>query len=361
VCLPGINDGKCVPSCANGVFNNEVLRDKLGFTGLIVSDCGAINGIKNSHNYSQNVAQAGLRGGCDVDCGAAYGAAVPAALRDGSIDEGDVERALNRTLGQLISLGLANPKPPAPWGSLDEQDIDTPAHRALAKDAAMQGFVLLKNEGAVLPLKPPAGAASGGRQQQLKVAVLGPHFNSSTHLLANYYGGNDLVKTQTPLMGLERRPEVRVVGATQGVPMCGTFCGAGDISGAVALASKADVAVLFVGLHSAQGAQSRAHNVSDDLPGQNNGPGMEREGYDRTNLTLPPGQEQLIKSVSATGVKVVVVLINSGGVACEAWLGDVPAVRTFVGSFKSPLNTVFSPSASTPSFQLKLAANITGA
>ena len=53
---------------------------------------------------------------------------------------------------------------------------------------------------------------------------------------------------------------------------------------------------------------------------------MEREGYDRTNLTLPPGQEQLIKAVSATGVKVVVVLINSGGIACEAWLGDVSAV-----------------------------------
>ena len=322
VCIEGVNGGQCVPSCANGVFNNEVLRQKLGFTGMIVSDCGAIAGIGHSHNYSSNEAKAGLRGGCDVDCGTAYAATVPAALKDGSIDEQDVERALNRTLSQLVSLGLANAKPPAPWASLDERDVDTAEHRALAKDAAIQGFVLLKNEGKALPLLQKRNA--GGK---LKVAVLGPHFNSSTHLLANYYGGNDLVKTQTPLMGLRRRPELDVVSAAEGVPMCGTFCAPGDmIPAAVVAAKKADVAVLFVGLHSTQGKGGLAANMSDDAPGINNGPGMEREGYDRTNLTLPDGQVRLIKAVSAAGVKTVVVLINSGGVACEAWLSDASAL-----------------------------------
>ena len=177
------------------MFNNEVLREKLGFRGMIVSDCGAINGIRTNHNYSQNIAQAGLRGGCDVDCGAGYAATVPAGLLDGSIDESDVDRALNRTLGQLISLGLANVEPPAPWGALDEHDIDTPAHRSLAKDAAMQGFVLLKNEGGLLPLKQAAvvevESGSSSKRQKLKVAAIGPHLNSSTHLLANYCESND--------------------------------------------------------------------------------------------------------------------------------------------------------------------------
>ena len=194
VCLDGINGGQCVPSCANSVFNNEVLREKLGFRGMIVSDCGAINGIRINHNYSQNIAQAGLRGGCDVDCGAGYAATVPASLRDGSIDERDVDRALNRTLGQLISLGLANVETPAPWGALDEHDIDTPAHRSLAKDAAIQGFVPLKNEGGLLPLKQAAVAkvqSSSSRRQKLRVAAIGPHLNSSTHLLANYCESND--------------------------------------------------------------------------------------------------------------------------------------------------------------------------
>ena len=321
VCVEGVNGGQCVPSCANGIFNNEVLRQKFGFTGMIVSDCGAINQIGHSHNYSSNEAKAGLRGGCDVDCGTAYAASVPAALKDGSIVEQDVVRALDRTLSQLVSLGLANAKPPAPWASLDERDVDTAEHRKLAKDAAMQGFVLLKNEEKALPLLQQRSA--GGK---LKVAVLGPHFNSSTHLLANYYGGNDLVKTQTPLMGLRRRPELDIVSAAEGVPMCGTFCAPGDIPAAVAAAKTADVALLFVGLHSTQGKGSTAANMSDDVPGVNNGPGMEREGYDRTKLTLPDGQVRLIKAVSAAGVKTVVVLINGGGVACEAWLADASAV-----------------------------------
>ena len=158
----------------------QVLREKLGFTGMIVSDCGAVHIIETNYNYSQNVAQAGLRGGCDIDCGTAYAASVPAALKDGSIDETDVNLALNRSLSQLVSLGLANPKPPAPWDSLGEDDIDTPAHRALAKDAAMQGFVLLKNEGDALPLKPPLMTSSSSQAAttrsaagKLKVAVLG--------------------------------------------------------------------------------------------------------------------------------------------------------------------------------------------
>ena len=65
-----------VPSCANGVFNNEVLRDRLGFTGMIVSDCGAVLGIGPAqHNYTHDpisTVRAALRGGTDLDCGGVY-------------------------------------------------------------------------------------------------------------------------------------------------------------------------------------------------------------------------------------------------------------------------------------------------
>ena len=133
--------------------------------------------------------------------------------------------------------------------------------------------MLLKNEG-LLPLKPRSPA------RKLKVAAIGPHFNSSTHLLANYYGGNDLVLSETPLLGLKRRPELEVVGGMAGVEMCGANCTPGDIPAAVALARKAEVAVIFAGLHSTQGQQ-------DGGPGSLNGPGMEREGYGTCHPSLP--------------------------------------------------------------------------
>jgi hypothetical protein len=186
---------------------------------------------------------------------------------------------------------------------------------------------------------------------QLKLVVLGPHYNSSTHLLANYYGENDLVFSQTPLLGLTRRPEVEVVGAAasesdEGVfsttvqpPcsllkiiislcsidrlwICGSSCPACEIPAAVAIEKRAGVAVLFVGLHSMQGQQVASGSREQGA----NGPGMEREGYDRTNLTLPGQQEELIQAVAATGVPTVVVLINSGGIAAEWVYANVPAV-----------------------------------
>lgn len=205
VCTPGLNGSQCVPSCANDVFNNDILRGQLGFTGMIVSDCGAITGIGPAqHNFSQkgHETRAGLRGGCDLNCGTVYKSQVDASLASGLITEEDVTRALNRSMTQLISLGMAEASPP--WGHLNESDIDSPPNRQTALDAARQGMVLLKNEGGLLPLR------SAGPSSRLKVAVLGPHFNSSTHLLANYYGENHLVLNSTPLLGLRRRSEVEV-------------------------------------------------------------------------------------------------------------------------------------------------------
>eukprot|EP01045_Picozoa_sp_COSAG04_P014945 COSAG04_NODE_1151_length_8058_cov_51.031662_5_plen_116_part_00 len=86
--------------------------------------------------------------------------------------------------------------------------------------------------------------------------------------------------SETPLLGLKRRPELEVVGGMAGVEMCGANCTPGDIPAAVALARKAEVAVIFAGLHSTQGQQ-------DGGPGSLNGPGMEREGYGTCHPSLP--------------------------------------------------------------------------
>jgi beta-glucosidase-like glycosyl hydrolase len=121
---------------------------------MIVSDCGAIAGIGPAqHNFTgpASFTAAGLRGGTDVYCGSWCSDRLDADL---AADVADVDRALNRTMTQLIRLGLADGAPPAPWDQLTAADIDAPAARKLALDAATQGFVLLRNEGALLPLRP---------------------------------------------------------------------------------------------------------------------------------------------------------------------------------------------------------------
>ena len=101
-----------MPSCANELFNNQVLRgEEYGFSGIIVSDFGAIVGISDPlrHNFTSPdlTSAAGIRGGTDLDYGAFYTAHVPEDLAAGRLDTSDIDRALNRTLTQLISLGAS--------------------------------------------------------------------------------------------------------------------------------------------------------------------------------------------------------------------------------------------------------------
>lgn len=191
-------------------------------------------------------------------------------------------------------------------------------------------MVLLRNENGILPLTPKTAG------EKVKIAVLGPHYNSSTELLANYFGDNNLVQTSTPLAALSRRPEVEVVGALAGCDLVNVSIPP-DIEGATNIAKKADIAIVFLGLHSTQVSQFAscilnlsAQNSTSFLIGQGkqvaNGPGMEREGFDRTNLTLPGYQPALIEAVVGTGTPTVVVLINSGGIAAEWVYSNVPAI-----------------------------------
>eukprot|EP00054_Salpingoeca_dolichothecata_P027194 m.198250 g.198250 ORF g.198250 m.198250 type:complete len:840 (-) comp25890_c1_seq10:30-2549(-) len=296
-----------VPSCANSLFTNTILRDLFNFTGMIVSDAGAVHGIgPGSHNYSQTtdgVCASALHGGTDLNLGQYYGSYMLQAAHDNAVSMDDIDQALTRIVSQYLKTGLLNPK--RPWTQFGLDDIDTNNSRKLALDGARQGFVLLKNEGNVLPLKPTSDG-------NVKVAILGPHGNSSTCMLGNYYGENDLVFTQTPLFGFQRRPDVDVVGYAQGCELSGNVTS--GFAEAVTLAKQSEVAIVFLGLTSGQGKQV------------NNTPAMEREGFDRTFLTMPGVQNELVEAIAATGVPVVVVLINSGGLDASWIYDNIPAV-----------------------------------
>jgi len=115
------------PSCANGAFLNGVMREQWGFSGLVVSDCGAVNNLHNSFKPGSNgtgkmqpgfptpdadhAMLAGVSGGCDADCpGGAkptqYFGGVAAAVQDGVLDVKLVDRSVERVMTAAISLGM---------------------------------------------------------------------------------------------------------------------------------------------------------------------------------------------------------------------------------------------------------------
>ena len=176
------------PGCANNFTLVDQLRGKWGFKGYVVSDCGAVTDIFNGHHYRPTQAQASaisLTRGMDNEC-ADFFAKVNDdhdykpyvdAVRQGYLAEGDVDTALIRLFTARMKLGMFDPPEMVPYSKIDEKELDSAEHRALARKMANESMVLLKNDG-VLPLK----------SSHLKIAVVGPLADQVNVLLGNYNG-----------------------------------------------------------------------------------------------------------------------------------------------------------------------------
>jgi len=176
------------PACANQFTLIDQLRNKWGFKGYVVSDCGAVIDIFEGHHYRPTQAQASaisLSRGMDNEC-ADFTALVNDnhdykpyidAVQQGYLPESDVDQALVRLFTARMKLGLFDPPSMVPYANVDEKELSSPEHRELARKLANESLVLLKNDG-TLPLK----------STLIKIAVIGPLADETRVLLGNYNG-----------------------------------------------------------------------------------------------------------------------------------------------------------------------------
>jgi beta-glucosidase len=176
------------PACANEFLLDDQLRGKWNFQGYVVSDCGAVRNIFDGHHYLPTQAQASaisLKRGMDNEC-VDFTTKVNDdhdykpyldAVAQGYLKESDIDVALVRLFTARIKLGMFDPPDMVPYSKIDETQLNSAAHRALALKLANESMVLLKNDG-VLPLK-----AAG-----TKIAVIGPLADQPRVLLGNYNG-----------------------------------------------------------------------------------------------------------------------------------------------------------------------------
>jgi beta-glucosidase len=202
------------PACANDFLLKDQLRGKWGFTGYVVSDCEAVKNIFSGHHYKPTQAQASaisVQTGMDNECidfttkvtdDHDYGPYLE-AVKEGYLKESEIDVALVRLYTAEMKLGMWDPPEMVPYTKIDENLLDGPAHRALARKLANESMVLLKNDG-VLPLK----------TSQMKIAVVGPLADQTKVLLGNYNGTP--THTVTVMEGLKAEFPSAQIKFTQG-------------------------------------------------------------------------------------------------------------------------------------------------
>jgi len=192
------------PCCGNKVLLNNILRNEWGYTGIVLSDCGAIDDfwVKKRHETHPDAATASVdavRSGTDLECGQSY-KSILGAVKSGKISEQELDVSLRRLLKGRFELGMFDDPSLVPWSKLPYSLVDSKEHKQKALEMARKSIVLLKNSNRILPLSPTIR----------KVAVVGPNANDSTMLWANYNGFPS--KTTTILQGIkEQAPSAKVI------------------------------------------------------------------------------------------------------------------------------------------------------
>ena len=312
--MPSYNEVDGVPAHADRWLLTDVLRREWGFTGLVVSDYFGVEQMQTRHHVAADKADAAaqaLDAGVDLELPDPYGfSELVGLVKSGRMAESEIDRSAARMLRAKFLAGLFE----NPYVDPDraERVTNTPEHQALALEAARKSIVLLKNQGALLPL-------DRGRVKTL--AVIGP--NAKGVHLGGY--SRDPGRGVDVLSGITARAGtgVRVVYA-EGVRITeheadwgGDKVVLGDaalnrarIQDAVKVAKEADAIVLALGTNESVSREAWADNHLGDV----------------ADLTLMSSQEDLVQAMLQTGKPVIALLINGRPLAVPLLAERVPAI-----------------------------------
>lgn len=324
--MASFNEVDGVPATANKWLMTDLLRKQWGFDGFVVTDYTGISEmVEHGIGDLQEVSARALKAGVDMDMVAeGFTGTIAKSLKEGKVSQADIDLACRRILEAKYKLGLFKD----PYKYLDskraKKEIYTDANRAVARKIASESFVLLKNEGNVLPLK-----------KQGKIAVVGPLANTRSNMPGTWSVAVNLDKPQTVIEAMQAvgGKNVKVVYAKgsnltadakleEHATMFGRSLHRDDrtkeqlLNEALEASKDADVIVAALG-------------ESSEFSG---------EASSRTNIDIPDVQKELLAELLKTGKPVVLVLFTGRPLTLTWENENVPAILNvwFGGSEAAP-------------------------
>ena len=288
----------------------DILRDKWGFEGYVVSDCGAINDIHANHKIVKTPAESaalGVINGCDLNCGSIYQNHLNKSVKLGLITEKEIDIAVYRLFLARMKLGMFDPPKVVPYAQIPYEINNSKKHDELSLKTALSSMALLKNEG-VLPIN---------LDIVKQITIVGPNADNINSLLGNYHGTPS--NPVTTLKGIKNylSPNTQIT-YYKGVDLVNDGENSINILDDSTLddVKKADLAIFVGGLD--------ATWEGEEMPG-----GINVEGFyngDRTTIELPKIQQNAIKSMVDTGTPVVLILMAGSSIALNGIEKDLEAI-----------------------------------
>lgn len=277
------------PCCGSKTLISDILRGEWGFLGHFVSDCWALRDFHENHMVTRTAEESAamaINAGCDLNCGVTY-LHILKAYEEGLVTEETITEAAVRLYTTRYLLGLLDG---SEYDTIPYDKVECREHLALAKKAAEESFVLLKNNG-ILPLC---------KDKVKTIGIIGPNANSRAALIGNYHGtASDYVTIQDGILRYVG-DDVRVLTSigcelfrdrTESIAMQRD-----RLMEARIVAEQSDVVLLCLGL-------------DETLEGEEGDAGNSYASGDKESLLLPEVQRLLMETVAATGKPVVLCMM----------------------------------------------------
>lgn len=297
------------PATASAYLQKEILKERWGFNGFVVSDWGTVGELV-SHGVAENAKAAtriAVNAGCDMDMESlAYVNELVDLVEEGSVPMANIDAAVRRILRLKLQLGLFEDPYRYSNPSAEKQDLMRTEHLEAARDIGRKSIVLLKNEENILPLS----------KEIRTIAVIGPLANDRDSPLGGWRAKATRNSAVSLLEGLRETagPNTEIIYAAGCKLAIGKRSSASpltinqsDKSGfpeAIAAARRADVVLLAIGEDAWQTG----------------------EGRSQMNIGLAGVQEELLQEVYKVNPKVVVVLMNGRPLTFNWAADNVPAI-----------------------------------